>query len=617
MRTLRGMAALLLGLSLVACGGGGSDAGTPPFGDGNGGTPTGPNVAVVDVVSSSPQVGSGGDEVTITAFVKGAGNVSVADAPVTFATSTGTLSGMTATTDANGVASAKFSAGADKSNRPAAITVTSGGVSGVVNVSVVGTTLSISGPTTLTLGDSASLSVKAVDSRNVAIPNLTLTAASSLGNGLSGSSVTTDGQGNASVTYTATSAGADMFSFSGAGAADSRTITISGEDFKFVSPSPSTQVAVATPQVLTVRYLKNGAPQSGVQITFAATAGQLSQASMLTNALGEASVSITSMSAAASTVQASLSQAGTVASATLPLQFVATNPANLVLQVSPGSIAPNAAGSTTQQAQLQARVTDANGNPVANRTVNFSRDADPSGGNLSQPSAVTDLNGLATVQYVAGPQSTANNGVVLRATVAGTAVTHTATLSVNQTALFIALGTGNVISNIDPQTYKKDWVVYVTDSNGIAVPGVTLTIRVLPTLYRKGVLAFDEGWGYALGGVSPWCANEDANQNGILDAGEDLNGNGSLEPGNVISVTPGTLQTDANGRATISLIYAESYVPWVEVRLSATALVSGTESKKESVFVVDGLASDFSSETNPPAGVVSPFGTGLSCSDPF
>ena len=38
-------------------------------------------------------------------------------------------------------------------------------------------------------------------------------------------------------------------------------------------------------------------------------------------------------------------------------------------------------------------------------------------------------------------------------------VTGTATLTVNQTALFIALGTGNVIQNLDTQTYKKDWVV--------------------------------------------------------------------------------------------------------------------------------------------------------------
>ncbi|HWI12305.1 MAG TPA: Ig-like group 1 domain-containing protein, partial [Burkholderiaceae bacterium] len=113
------------------------------------------------------------------------------------------------------------------------------------------------------------------------------------------------------------------------------------------------------------------------------------------------------------------------------------------------------------------------------------------------------------------------------------------------------------------------------------------------------------------------CTNEDANYNGVLDAGEDFNGSGSLDPGNVISVSTtgtssgsssGTVKTDSTGRATISLIYAESYAPWVQVKLRAEAVVSGTESSKEATFWVTGLASDFSDQTVPPAGVDSPFG---------
>ena len=70
-------------------------------------------------------------------------------------------------------------------------------------------------------------------------------------------------------------------------------------------------------------------------------------------------------------------------------------------------------------------------------------------------------------------------------------VTGTASLTVNQTALFIALGTGNVITNVDTQTYRKDWVVYVTDSNGVPVNGVTLTIKAIPVGYRTGRLAWN------------------------------------------------------------------------------------------------------------------------------
>jgi hypothetical protein len=163
--------------------------------------------------------------------------------------------------------------------------------------------------------------------------------------------------------------------------------------------------------------------------------------------------------------------------------------------VSPTAIGTNSSGSTTQQAKLLATVTDANGNPVTGATVAFNRIADPSGGNLSQASATTDSGGQASVQYIAGASTTGNNGVQIKASVLGNpAVTNIASLTVNQSALFIALGTGNVISNLDEQTYKKDWTVYVTDANGVAVPNIDLTIKVLPIQYMKGVLTFGTAW---------------------------------------------------------------------------------------------------------------------------
>ena len=186
------------------------------------------------------------------------------------------------------------------------------------------------------------------------------------------------------------------------------------------------------------------------------------------------------------------------------------------------------------------------------------------------------------------------------------APTGSASLTVNQSALFIALGTGNTITNLDPQTYKKDWVLYVTDANGIPLNGVTLTIKAIPTHYLTGQLVFQgKVWGYDTSVL--FCPNEDVNSNGVLDPGEDTNGDGILWPGNVISVTPGSVQT-TNGLATISLIYAESYAPWVRLKLTATASVTGTESKTSVEFIVNGAASDFNVEAAPPAGQFSPFG---------
>lgn len=153
--------------------------------------------------------------------------------------------------------------------------------------------------------------------------------------------------------------------------------------------------------------------------------------------------------------------------------------------------------------------------------------------------------------------------------------------------------------------------MYVTDANGNPVSDVTLTMKALPNQYRKGTLVWNtKAWVY--GTPLYTCANEDVNFNGVLDAGENQNpGTGVtpvLEPGNVIVVTPSTVRTDSTGRAKVDLQYAESYVPWVEIRLRAEAVVQGTESSKESTFWVEGLSTDFTNESIPPAGVTSPFG---------
>ncbi len=618
MKSLKWVLAATAVSLVTACGGGGGCAGSSAFGTAASGASCGSgstSASTVDVLTNSVQVGTGGDTATISAVVKDANNVGLTGVAVTFSASSGNLTGVSAVTDASGVATATFTAGANRSNRQATVTVRSGGASGQIVLDIVGTVVSYSGVTTVPLNSTTTLSVKAVDSKNAPISNLPITITSSLGNGLSVATVTTDSLGTAAVDYTATTAGADTLTFSGARATASPTLQVSAANFTFVTPNAGTQIPVTMSSVLTVRYLSGNVPQSGKTINFIATAGVVSPISAITDPSGQASVSISSQTASPAVVQASVF--GVAVQATLPVVFVAQAPAKLVLQVSPTAIGPNPSG-TTSQAALVASVTDVNGNPVSGATVTFNRLADPSGGNLSQASSLTDASGQATVQYIAGASTTASNGVQIRATVLGAPTVFGDTqLTVNQSALFIALGTGNVISNLDPQTYKKDWVVYVTDSNGVAVPNISLTIKILPVDYRKGTLIFNGTvWVYNPGNFF-LCQNEDQNYNGILDAGEDFNGDGKLEPGNVIAVTTaqtptaassGIAKTGSDGRATITLLYAESYVPWVKVKLVAQAIVSGTESTTTATFVVVGLAADFTNATNPPAGVVSPFG---------
>jgi Bacterial Ig-like domain (group 1) len=620
MKSLTWIAALVTSAFIVGCGGSGN-AGSPPFPP----IPCDPTVAgsscdstakTIDVIASSVEVGSGGDTVTISAVVKDSGNVGLAGASIVFTANSGNLTQASATTNASGVATVTFAAGSNRANRTATITAKSGTkASGSIDIDIVGTKLEYQGTTTVPLGSApVTVSIKATDSKGAIVPNLPITVTSSLGNTLSSASLTTDTQGTASLDYAAVNAGTDSLVFSGGGASKTASILISASQFVFVSPAPSTSVPVNTSQTVTVEYKIAGTPQAGKLINFSTTSGVVTP-SATTDGAGRASAIILASTAGPGTVQATVQ--GAAAQASLLLSFVSLAPAHLVLQVSPTAIGPNAAGSTTQQAQLRATVTDVNANPVANAIVAFTRMQDPSGGNLSQPSSVTDSSGQATVQYISGSGTTADGGIKLRASVlTDPTVFGDAAMTVTQSALFIALGTGNTITNVDPQTYQKDWVVSVTDSNGVAVANKDLTIKVLPVEYRKGHLIFDTVWTYDTATLHT-CANEDTDYTGTVTPSKDVDGSGNLQPGNVIRVTTtqtpnaaasGIARTDSAGQATISLLYAESFVPWVKVRLTAQATVSGTESSTAQEFYVPGLAADFSSASIAPAGVVSPFG---------
>ncbi len=630
--------------SVAACGGGGG-AGTPLYGTTTTTTTTPTATAsTVDVSSSSLQLGSAASEsVTITVVVKGTGSVVMPDTAVSLTASSGSLVVNSSKTDSTGVVTATLTAGsaaADKANRTITVTATSGSASGSVQVQVVGTTAAFSGATSLSAGSTpASFSILVKDSKGAVIPGAVVTSsASQIGNALASNTATTDGNGAATFSYTPTNAGSDSLIFSVLGTTVTASLAVSGQDFTFVSPAASTSVTVGSSQTVRVRYRVSGVAQAGQTVNFASTAGSFSgSTTVLTDVNGEATASLSSTFAGTATVSATISGVGTT---TLPLSFVAVTPANLVLQISPSAIGPNSGASTTQQATVLARVTDSNGNPVKSQTVNFTRTADASGGNLSAASAITDANGEASVKYISGPNSTSNNGVTIAGTVQGTSVSGNASLTVNQSALFIAMGTGNTLltDQNDTTTYTMPWSLFVTDSNGAAVPGVTLSMKVLPVAYGKGSLKWSAAQSVWLAsdytgaqssstslaatsanaGQRLMCANEDTDYSGILTSTKDVNHNNALDPGNVITLTPAskTVTTDSNGRALIYLQYSRSYAPWVVVNLVATATVSGTESVRQQSFLVPALTTDINSSTTNPPGLTSPFGVIADCTSP-
>lgn len=599
-------------------------------------------VSTIDIFASNNTLGSApGSRVTFTVNVKDASNNAIPKQSVVFSSNGGTLFGATPTpvTDANGtISTVSLSPGADASNRTIRVTATVGAgataKSKFFDIPVVGTTLAISGVNSALAGSAASsFTLKALDSGGKAISGAQLTVALANTGGSSALSVPlTDTTGTSIVTFTPLVAGKNTLTASGLGASISTDVTVSNEDFAFTAPVATTNMTVSTPYAVTACYKVATVGQGGLTVAFSTTRGTLSAPTALTVSTpgvaatdGCANVTVTSTTAGPVTISGQLTLPTSTPRSGVTAAFVAVTPTVVVLQANPASVAPNAAGATTNYSDMTATVRDASGNPVAGIVVNFTAVSDLSNGSISPGTGTTDSNGIATAKFIPGGLSTATNGVTLRASLpAYPAITPAnAQLTVSGQALFISIGRASDLGILDNVTYKKDFSVYVTDASGAPAANRAVALSVIPKdvsgvkAYAKGDLLYNVGlsiWGYR---VSPpqWCANEDVNSNGILDAGEDTNTDTRLTPGLPVVVTPGAVTTDANGYASFSLRYGKNFAWWINAEITARASVGGTESKQLSYYLLE-LDAATATATSTPPNQTSPFGTVASCISP-
>jgi hypothetical protein len=599
---------------LAACGGGGGSGGTPSTGGGDGTSPVESTVASVELLGAASTVGSAGTSgVVLTALAKNAANNGVAGAPVTFSADSGVLQAVDAKTDDNGNAKATLLPGADRSNRDIKVTVKVGAATQTLTVPVTGSTVALAGAGSMLVGGQGNYTVTLKDSAGKAIPDAALAVSSALGNAVSPASVATDATGSAVFSYSATKAGNDTLTVRGAGASANLPLVVSSVDFAFASPAAGGDLAVKKDHVVRVRYLSAGIGMAGQAVNFSTTRGLVTAGGATqTDANGFAQATISSSTAGPAVVTAQIAGG---AQTTLALNFVADTPDRITLQINPAAIAPNAAGSVANRAQLSALVIDADGNPVKGKGVTFSAIEDRSGGSIASGTGVTDANGQVSDTYISGAITSGMEQVRIRAAVAGTSIFREETLTVSRQALFISIATSNTITNVDETTYSKPFSLQVNDATGTAVANQTVVLSVFPVQYRKGRMMWNGSNAWVVGN-NLWCANEDRNRNGFLDPTEDLNGNGRLEPGSPVIVGPASVTTDANGRASFSLTYGEQYAYWLDLEVTARTLVAGTESRAVFRGETWALESDLTSETVAPAGVRSPFGSVLSCTDP-
>jgi len=610
----------LLTLALVACGGDDAFVGG---GGGGGGGPTDPpptTVASIMLTTDTPSLASAGSATaTITAYVSDASNNLLADVPVQFSASSGSILTTQPLTNDNGVALATLSTMGNPANRDITVTARVGTVEQTLVVPVSGTTLNIQGPDALVSGVPGNYTIIVTDSTNTPVSgvNVDLTAPSAT---LSAMSVATDGNGRGTFTMSQTAGGTIALQATGAGATATRSVTVSADNFAFTSPTADQQSPIGTNVNFSINWLVGGAPVAdGTTVNFATTRGTLSAGTALTTG-GNAAVTLSSNNAGEAVVTAS-NGTGTVTT-TRRVQFIATTATAVNLQASPATAAIN------QTSTLTATVRDANNNLVAGKTVSFEIVNDPTQGSLSVGTAVTDLQGRASTVYNATSTPSALNGVQIRATVVnpnpvdpqpGVLPFANVNLTVAGSPSSIVFGTGNTIEQSEDDTlYIQHYTALVKDITGAGVSNVPVTISVEPVAYVKGGRVWNGNvWATVLSTPSA-CVNEDLNFNGMLDAlDNDENMNGTLQPGGVVTVVQQSSQTDSNGFLPFRIIYPQDHAEYVRIQLRARTTVQGTEfSNTTQPFWLTGAATDFNRENTAPPGVLSPFGTAVACSSP-
>ena len=600
-------------LAMAGCGGSSSTGGAL-IGQPSSTTTTTNTVKKLSLLETAPQLPSDGSKtVTLTALAENASNTVVSGAPVTFSATSGALTVNQASTGTNGTATATLSTGGDPTNRSITVTAVSGTITSTVTVGVVGTNLSISGPSDLVLNNSGTYTVTLVDSSGNGIAGEIVKVSSSNGNTLSASSVTTDSTGKATFQLTATNSGADTITVATLGLQSTEGVAVSGNSFTFSAPTANQNVNIGQNATVTVNWTNNGTPEANQTVNFSATRGALSASSAVTNSSGSASVTITSTTAGPSLISATA--AGV--SAQIPINFVATTPSTMDLQASPATIA------TQGQSTITATVLDPNGNLVEGQTVNFTIQQDPTGGTLTAASATTNSQGQASTNYVASTTTSSLNGVVIDATVQGTTVTASTSLTVGGQTVFLSLGTGNTITALSSTQYELPYSVQAVDAAGNPVSGVQVTFTVSPLGYLKGQRnVFDSAtsnwptvpstsvsdpYAYVLDGIHGCIAENPS---------DPYNGYSQVWPGQVVSTDVTSATTGSDGTASVNLIYPKDHALYVAVELTATAKVQGSQSSTSVSFWLPGLAADFNSQSNPPPGEFSPYGTASTCVSP-
>lgn len=465
--------------------------------------------------------------------------------------------------------------------------------------------------------DQAVLTITALDSNNNPVTGVPLAVV--VDSGIYTPVVaTTDTSGKASGNITIGSAKSNRsikFTMTVGSKTKSDVLAVTGSQVTLgavpAAPAPSAPVSVSV-KVADV----NGTGIANTDVSLTGTLG-FSQ-TLKTDASGNAVANIAAAPAAPGNYTVQAVAAGVTVSRDVQVASASGGIPNAVgvisaasLAITPNTIAPNTSGSVTNRAGLRAIFLNSANQAIRNVRVRFEilPPGLGSGEQLSSGSAVvyTDVNGVATADYIAGTRASPTNGVSIRACfgntdadVANGACTNsrTATMTVASEPLSITLGDNNELQKGgDNLTYIKKFDVAVADAAGNAIANAQISASVDLIRYGKGAYA----------GPRISCLNEDKNRNGQLDVGEDVDGDGILTPrkADVIISYVGSRTTGTNGRATIQVEYPQNVATWLEYAVKVTTSVAGSEGTVEKSYVTSFVEGDDKNGSflTPPYGV--------------
>lgn len=600
---------------------------------GDGGQATDAVIGSITLIADKLQLGTGGtDKVQLYAIIKDTRNVLLSNIPVSFSASAltgdgGDLNVIENTTATDGTAVAELSS-RDPSIRQITVSAAAGGLSSSVTISVIGTVVEVSAPTSVVIGDIRQFSLLLKNFDNNSIPYQSLQVQSALGNTLSNSSPETNNVGQATIEYTAVYSGQDTITISGLGITQQFSLNISADSFAF-EPLAETEVPLNSSEAVSVKWTRNGYPQTE-SVTFISTRGGISGSStvslnetsvtVIPDVTGTATAYIRSNSAGITTIRASAGSGEDVITTQINVEFIADTPEAVEVQASPSQLGIN------EQSSVRAIVRDSNNNPVKNAEVNFSLSGAP-GGMLSPVSSITNSQGIASTVFTA-TNTSGRDGVIVTATTGNKS--GTTPLTVGERTLFFRFGTGNTVEIPSASLFRKEFSVVVTDASGNPVANQSLNMAVTPVTPKDVAAPLSDEWAYSKGvwvavpdfdnfeyyapSVSVSCFNEDVNLNGILDPGEDANNDDELTPGNVAVVEQVTT-SDANGIATFNLTYLKNFAGWNNVNITVSGFAEGTENRSSGSFVLTYASSYVNQKDAPPAS--NPFGVSTNCNDTF